>query len=111
MRWDGDRILRDSHATFAALAANRGATQPGHAPIDGWITPSQVAEYVFCPEAHRLRAAEAVEETPRQAEGRRQHAALLRRYRASQRLRPLRLLLWLAMAAGLALAVVALRGS
>jgi hypothetical protein len=102
--WNGGTILRDSLGAFAVAAARRGATRPGHAELDSWLSPSEVAEYVYCPEAHRLRAPPAVE-TQRQAEGRAGHAAVLGRYRRSRALAPVRAALWsLAIAGACALA-------
>ena len=102
--WNGGSILRDSLGAFAVAAARRGATLPGHAELDTWLSPSEVAEYVYCPEAHRLRTPQPGE-TPRQAEGRAGHAAVLGRYRRSRALAPVRTALWsLAIAGACALA-------
>lgn len=103
--WNGGSILRDSLGGFSVAAASRGATLPGHPELDTWLSPSEVAEYVYCPEAHRLRAPEAGE-TQRQAEGRAGHTAVLKRYRRGRALAPARATLWvLAVAAACALAL------
>lgn len=107
--WHAGRILRDSLGGYAVAAQRRGAGQPGHEALDSWLSPSEVAEYVYCPEAHRLRG-ERPADSPRQQAGRQGHDALLVRYKRSRSLAPVRVLLWLAAAAGLALVIAALTG-
>lgn len=108
--WNGAKILRDSLGGFAMVAARRGAVQPGHEPLDSWLSPSQVAEYVYCPEAHRLKGEANPPETPRQAEGRAGHGQLLARYKRSRSLAPARVLLVLLALAGAAALALALAG-
>lgn len=108
--WNGGRILADSLAGFAAAAARRGGSRPGYDEVETWVSPSQFAEYVFCPEAHRLRAEGEAALPTRQAEGQAGHDELLGRVRRSQRLRPLRVVLWLLALAGAVAAALAIAG-
>jgi hypothetical protein len=108
--WNGAKILRDSLGAFAGVAARRGAAQPGHEPLDVWLSPSQVAEYVYCPEAHRLKGASRPPETIRQAEGKAGHDEMLVRFKRSRSLAPARVLLWLMAIAGALAALLALSG-
>ncbi|MHB8632596.1 MAG: hypothetical protein ACYDBQ_01325 [Thermoplasmatota archaeon] len=108
--WNGGRILQDSLAAFAASAARRRGSRPGYKAVQEWVTPSQFAEYVFCPEAHRLRADGAAVGPRRRAEGAAGHENLLVQVRRSQRLAPARILLWLLVAAGSVAALLAVAG-
>ena len=108
--WHGGKILRDSLGGYAVAADRHQAARPGYEEVDTWLSPSQVAEYVYCPEAHRLRDPATVEPTPRQHEGQVAHEQLLRRYKTSRSLTPVRILFWLLAAAGAIAAGLALAG-
>lgn len=108
--WHGGKILRDSLGGYAVAAERRGAARPGYEEVETWLSPSQVAEYVYCPEAHRIRGEAEVEPTQRQTEGREGHAQMLRRYKRSRSLAPVRVLLWLLAAAGALVAAIAIAG-
>lgn len=107
--WHAGSILRDSLGGYAAAAKRRGGSRPGYEAVDTWVTPSEVAEYVYCPEAHRLRD-ERPADSPRQAEGQHGHQALLERYRRSRSVSPVRVVLWLAFVAGLGLLLMSIGG-
>lgn len=108
--WHGGKILRDSLGGYAVAADRQRAARPGYEEVDTWLSPSQVAEYVYCPEAHRLRDEAPVEPTVRQQEGQAAHEELLGRYKASRSLAPVRVLFWVLAAAGAATAGLALAG-
>ena len=107
--WRAGSILRDSLGGYAAAAKRRGGSRPGYEAVDTWVTPSEVAEYVYCPEAHRLRDERPVD-SPRQQAGQQGHEELLGRYRRSRSLTPVRVVLWLAVVAGLGLLLTAIGG-
>ena len=108
--WHGGKILRDSLGGYAVAADRQHAARPGYEEVDTWLSPSQVAEYVYCPEAHRLRDQVSAEPTARQQEGQVAHEQLLRRYKASRSLTPVRILFWVLAALGAAAAALALAG-